>query len=217
MESMYQSIAQAIKKSGSKGHPQDYLNFYCLGKRESPDQVPEYLDNPEDDTPAHKVRKSLRHPVYVHSKLMVVDDDYIVVGSANINQRSLGGNRDSEICIGGYQPSQTHDTTKGSPKGAVHTFRLALWSAHLGGYTHAWDSPNSKECLTQVRSVTDSNWTSYTAPEPQHSLVHLLPYPVSVSRTGEVSALSAPFHTFPDTTAPVLGSKSGYLPSKLTT
>ena len=216
-EAMYQSIAQAIKKSGSKGHPQDYLNFFCLGKRESPEQVPEDLDNPEDDTPAAKVRKSLRHPVYVHSKLMVVDDDYIVVGSANINQRSLGGNRDSEICIGGYQPSQTRDTTKGSPKGAIHTFRLALWSAHLGGYDHAWDSPNSKECLSQVRSVTASNWSSYTAPVPQHSPVHLLPYPISISRSGEVSALPAPFHTFPDTSAAVLGSKSGYLPAKLTT
>merc|ERR1719154_782761 len=109
---MYQNIAQALTKAGVAGHPQDYLNFYCLGKRESPEQVPQHLDIPEKDSPADKVRKSLRHPVYVHSKLMVVDDDYILIGSANINQRSLGGNRDSEICIGGYQPSQTHDTTK---------------------------------------------------------------------------------------------------------
>ena len=217
MESMYQSIAQAIKKSDLKGHPQDYLNFYCLGKRESPEDVPEDLDNPEDDSPAGIVRKSLRHPVYVHSKLMVVDDDYIVVGSANINQRSLGGNRDSEICIGGYQPSQTNDMTKGSPKGAIHTFRLALWSAHLGGYKPAWDSPNTNECLNQVQAVTSSNWSSYTAPAPQHSHVHLLPYPLSISKAGQVSALPPPYHTFPDTTAPVTGSKSGYLPSKLTT
>ena len=30
----------------------------------------------------------------------------VVVGSANINQRSLGGNRDSEICLGAFQPGQ---------------------------------------------------------------------------------------------------------------
>ena len=217
MESMYHKIAKAIEKSGSKGHPQDYLNFYCLGKRESAADVPEDLDCPDDDCPAGIVRKTLRHPIYVHSKLMVVDDDYIVVGSANINQRSLGGNRDSEICIGGYQPSQTMDTTKGSPRGGVHTFRLALWSAHLGGHQHAWHTPSSHECLRQVQEVTSANWSSYTAPEPSHSKVHLLPYPVTISRSGQVSTLKPPFHNFPDTTASVKGSKSGYLPAKLTT
>ena len=33
---------------------------------------------------------TLRHPIYVHCKMLIVDDDYIIVGSANINQRSLG-------------------------------------------------------------------------------------------------------------------------------
>ena len=56
------------------------------------------------DTAADTVRHTLRHPIYVHSKLMIVDDDYIVIGSANINQRSMAGERDSEICIGAFQP-----------------------------------------------------------------------------------------------------------------
>lgn len=30
----------------------------------------------------------LRFPIYVHSKMMIVDDVYIIVGSANINQAS---------------------------------------------------------------------------------------------------------------------------------
>ncbi len=42
--------------------------------------------------------------VYVHSKLMVVDDEYVIVGSANINQRSLDGDRDSELAVGAFQP-----------------------------------------------------------------------------------------------------------------
>ena len=33
--------------------------------------------------------------IYVHSKLLIVDDEYLLVGSANINQRSLDGDRDS--------------------------------------------------------------------------------------------------------------------------
>lgn len=33
--------------------------------------------------------------IYVHSKLMIVDDERCIIGSANINDRSLLGNRDS--------------------------------------------------------------------------------------------------------------------------
>ena len=35
--------------------------------------------------------------IYVHSKLMIVDDDVVVMGSANINDRSMRGSRDSEV------------------------------------------------------------------------------------------------------------------------
>ncbi|ECF1703873.1 hypothetical protein E1B77_23700, partial [Salmonella enterica subsp. enterica] len=47
--------------------------------------------------------------IYVHSKLMIVDDRYVLVGSANINDRSQLGDRDSELAVmiadteGGYQ------------------------------------------------------------------------------------------------------------------
>jgi hypothetical protein len=38
---------------------------------------------------AKTFRESLRFPIYVHSKMMIVDDTYIIVGSANINQASI--------------------------------------------------------------------------------------------------------------------------------
>ena len=37
--------------------------------------------------------------IYVHSKLMIVDDRSCLIGSANINDRSLLGNRDSEVAL----------------------------------------------------------------------------------------------------------------------
>lgn len=37
--------------------------------------------------------------MYVHSKLLIADDRIVIIGSANINDRSLLGNRDSEICM----------------------------------------------------------------------------------------------------------------------
>jgi len=37
--------------------------------------------------------------IYVHSKIMLIDDEIALIGSANINDRSLLGNRDSEIAV----------------------------------------------------------------------------------------------------------------------
>ncbi|OQV12648.1 Phospholipase D1 [Hypsibius exemplaris] len=37
--------------------------------------------------------------IYIHSKLMIVDDLYAIIGSANINDRSMLGLRDSEIGV----------------------------------------------------------------------------------------------------------------------
>ena len=37
--------------------------------------------------------------IYVHTKMMIVDDRYALVGSANINDRSQLGNRDSELAV----------------------------------------------------------------------------------------------------------------------
>ena len=87
MEAMYWRIANAIKDNGLDTHPTDYLMFFCLGKRETAEEVPENLELADPETPAGRVRQSLRHPIYVHSKLCIVDDNYIIVGSANINQR----------------------------------------------------------------------------------------------------------------------------------
>lgn len=41
--------------------------------------------------------KLVQEIIYVHSKLMIVDDRYVICGSANINDRSMLGKRDSEI------------------------------------------------------------------------------------------------------------------------
>jgi phospholipase D1/2 len=37
--------------------------------------------------------------VYVHSKMMIVDDKVALIGSANINDRSMMGSRDSELAV----------------------------------------------------------------------------------------------------------------------
>lgn len=57
--------------------------------------------------------------IYVHSKGMIVDDEYVILGSANINQRSLEGPRDTEIAMGAYQPHHTWARKLSSPHGKV--------------------------------------------------------------------------------------------------
>ncbi len=100
---MYRKVGQAIRDTGSPTHPTDWLLFLCPGKRED---VGPHLDRlqPPSEEFAEIFRESLRFPIYVHSKMMIVDDAYIIVGSANINQRSMSGSRDTEIAVGCYQP-----------------------------------------------------------------------------------------------------------------
>ena len=55
----------------------------------------------------------------VGRQMAVFDDEYVLLGSANVNQRSLDGSRDTEIMVGGYQPfhscASPHDG--GEPQG----------------------------------------------------------------------------------------------------
>ena len=71
---MYVRVADAIREAGLSGsrHPTDYLNFFCLAKREGPDDLAQmgFVD-PEPGTAAEEVRRSRRHPIYVHSKMTV--------------------------------------------------------------------------------------------------------------------------------------------------
>ena len=66
----------------------NHLSF--TGKREAYGEHIDRLEPPSEPM-AEKFRKTLRFPIYVHSKMMIVDDAYIIVGSANINQRSMAG------------------------------------------------------------------------------------------------------------------------------
>lgn len=43
--------------------------------------------------------KPITELIYVHSKLLIVDDNLAIIGSANINDRSMLGCRDSELAV----------------------------------------------------------------------------------------------------------------------
>ena len=62
-------------------HPEDYLEFYSLRSH-----------GILGDQPVTEL-------IYIHSKLMIVDDHIVICGSANINDRSQEGYKDSELAV----------------------------------------------------------------------------------------------------------------------
>ncbi|MCQ9473785.1 phospholipase D-like domain-containing protein, partial [Pseudomonas alliivorans] len=79
-------------------------------------------------------------PVYIHSKLMIVNDVYTTHGSANINTRSMMGDSELNIC------HEHADTTQ--------QLRRRLWNLHTGN-KGAQDDP--KDAFAAWQDVVDNN------------------------------------------------------------
>ncbi|PRQ17871.1 putative phospholipase D [Rosa chinensis] len=209
MQMMYEMIYKALKEVGLENTycPQDYLNFFCLGNRETlsgeDNSAPNNLS--EANTPQALTLKNRRFMIYVHSKGMIVDDEYVILGSANINQRSMEGPRDTEIAMGAYQPHHTWTRKLSSPHGKVYGYRMSLWAEHIGLVEECFKQPESLECVRRVRSLSEQNWSQYVANEVTEMKGHLLKYPVKVGPTGEVEPLPS-CAAFPDVGGYILGS-----------
>lgn len=65
-------------------------------------------------------------PIYVHAKLMIVDDDILRVGSANMNNRSMGLDSECDVFIDAARPANAH----AGP--AIAALRLRLLAEHCG-------------------------------------------------------------------------------------
>jgi len=159
---------------------------------------------------------------------MITDDQLIIIGSANINERSLSGTRDTEIGVCGYQPRHIGEA---SPHGEIHRFRKSLWREHFGdleqnqltsistekGLPRLENSPESLETVRAVAKVAERNWVQYNAPGiPTTDLKsHILPYPYHVSRNGSLAPL-VKTGLFPDTNASIRGKMGFLVPDLLT-
>ena len=248
LEMIYQRIAKAIEAKGIEKtrKPTDYFSVLCLGKRESladicdedtncsddvelsSNDAKSGVDDLEEDTEDYSsalknVLRSRRFQIYVHSKCIIVDDDVCIIGSANINQRSLAGSRDTELGISAFEASQL--STPGScPRGKIHAFRMSLWGEHLGvAMLNEYDTllslkcPWSPDCVSLVRNRAQNNWDVFKARNsPMEEVGHLMLYPIEIDTAGKVNHLPG-FRSFPDfPKSRVLGSKS-IIPDILTT
>ncbi|KAF9171276.1 Phospholipase D1 [Mortierella sp. AD011] len=113
--------------------PQKYISFYGLRNW------------------AKFGEKFITEQVYIHAKMMIVDDRVAIIGSANINERSMLGNRDSEIAAVVRDMDYIDSTMNGIPYKVsrfAHTLRMNLMMEHLGmqaGHAHGGGSIDQSE------------------------------------------------------------------------
>ncbi|ODQ54876.1 phospholipase D, partial [Saitoella complicata NRRL Y-17804] len=73
--------------------------------------------------------------IYIHAKTMAVDDRVAIIGSANINERSMRGNRDSEVAAVIRDTDLQESMMGGKPYLVgrfAHSLRMRLMREHLG-------------------------------------------------------------------------------------
>lgn len=124
MQCQYMSISRGPTSIFSKLmkygiDPDEYIQFYSLRKwgRIGPD------------------RTLVTEQLYVHAKTMIVDDRAAIIGSANINERSMRGIRDSEVAAIVRDQNVIKSKMNGEEFLAgrfSHTLRMRLMREHLG-------------------------------------------------------------------------------------
>ena len=79
IESMYTKIAEAIQRNGSSMDPTDYLRFFCLAKRESPDEIPvRELSQPFDESMPAKIRYVSHARIYIFVILLPYLEYFVI-------------------------------------------------------------------------------------------------------------------------------------------
>ncbi len=113
-----QAMIEYFKKTCPGRRLEDFVSIYC----------------PMQNTMLQD--KSYLNMIYVHSKLIIADDRMAIVGSANINDRSMMGDRDSELAVI-LESCDDHTITMAGLPGykcskMLTAWRTSLWREHLG-------------------------------------------------------------------------------------
>lgn len=115
LRTIYRSPNSLIKQVMAKDPDwQKYIKIYGLRNHALMDGVP------------------VSEIVYVHSKLIIVDDVWALLGSANINDRSLRGDRDSELAILVEEKKKVGGVLNGNvvqKSAKVRDFRIKCWKS----------------------------------------------------------------------------------------
>ncbi|KAL6914069.1 hypothetical protein FSST1_011829 [Fusarium sambucinum] len=114
------------------------------------DQGPRVTDLRWEGNPEDEINAFVSEELYIHSKLVIIDDRLVICGSANLNDRSQLGDHDSEIAVVIEDPTPCESYMNGRPYTASRfaaSLRRYLFRKHLGLIPNQrWDQP-------------DQNWT----------------------------------------------------------
>ena len=101
--------------------------------------------------PEEEKKCFFQEELYIHAKLCIVDEKYVICGSSNINDRSQLGLHDSELSIVLQDRDEVDIKMDGKPYKAArlaHDLRSNLWREHLGllppQALEATDDPNAQ-------------------------------------------------------------------------
>lgn len=140
-------------------------------------------DEPWEGKPEDEVPLWIQEELYIHGKVLIVDDKTVICGSSNLNDRSQVGVHDSELSIVMTDTRTINTTMDGKPYEAGYhaaTLRRYLWREHLGllepqkrdaeGDPNAQppnDSPNdvheNKEYEFVADPLNDEVWDMWTS------------------------------------------------------
>lgn len=112
---------------------------------------PPLSEIPWHGDPEKEMDAFVSEELYVHSKLLIADDRLVIVGSANINDRSQLGSHDSEIAVVIEDPTPVESSMNGVAYRAsafAASLRRYIFRKHLGLVPH------------QRVDAPDGNWTS---------------------------------------------------------
>lgn len=218
-------ISKTIEETGSDTCVSDWFNMFCLVNRESEEGG---AGNGGCSEQEKVMSESRRFMIYLHSKFAVFDDTVAIIGSANINSRSMDGSRDTEIGIMTWQPDHVATGPTGYqeceedaelPKGDVAAFRMSVWAEHFGKLPEEFEDPSSLDCVHMVRELANENWCHFASDEPDavadmpHG--HMAMYPYSFDEdTGGIIKDGRDFPDFPGAT--VVGCSTAAIPNILT-
>ncbi len=115
--------------------------------------------------------------IYVHTKMMIVDDLFALLGSANINDRSMLGSRDSEIAVlVSDSATERHDISGSGDVRITRNFarqlRQGVWRKLFGiagevrpadALQSAIDQPANPANWKKIQEVAEANRLLYEA------------------------------------------------------
>ena len=144
--SIIERLKEELEKTGQNW--EDYIGFYSLRNHSYVNGIPK------------------TEIIYIHSKLMIVDDLYVICGSANINDRSMKGSRDSEFAAL-IKERRTEINIINGKKYKIAKFayslRKAILAEHLGISEHdkRLNDPTSDELHELIMKTAHDNTFVY--------------------------------------------------------